>query len=57
MFQEPEAQAKGRMAQSLDSWARRHPGMFTLFLVLLTAGVTLGLLYKTGYALILYQGF
>jgi hypothetical protein len=57
MFQEPESQAKGRMAQSLDSWARRHPGMFTLFLVLLTAGVTLGLLYKTGYALILYQGF
>ena len=57
MFQEPETQAKGRVAQTLESWARAHPGAFTCLLVLLAAGVALGLLYKTGYALILYQGF
>jgi hypothetical protein len=48
---------KDKLALWFEERARRHPGMFTAALVLLATGVTVGLLLKTDYAIVLYQGF
>ena len=40
-----------------DRLGRRHPLVFTAFLVVLTIAVTIGLLMKPTYTLVLYQGF
>jgi hypothetical protein len=57
MFVESKGEAKGHVASRLEGWARQHPGMFTAALVLLAMLVATGLLLKTGYTLVLYQGF
>jgi hypothetical protein len=57
MFVEAKKEAKGRIASWLDDATRRHPRLFTTGLVLMAAVVTVGLLFKTGYTLVLYQGF
>jgi hypothetical protein len=54
MFVEKQAQGADGW---FDTWARKHPGAFTVGLVLLTVAITIGLLYKTNYAIVLYQGF
>jgi hypothetical protein len=41
----------------LEAKARQHPNAFTAFLLVMAVGVTAGLLFKTGYTLVLYQGF
>ena len=57
MFVEPRDGASKGLASWLDGQARQHPNVFTAVLVLLAVGVTVGLLFKTGYTLVLYQGF
>lgn len=57
MFVESKGEAKGRVAAWLEDRARQRPGMFTAALMLLAAVVTIGLLFRAGYTLILYQGF
>lgn len=57
MFAEPQPQAKAAAETWFEKRARRHPGLFTVGLVLLAIGVTVGLLLKTDYAIVLYQGF
>jgi hypothetical protein len=42
---------------TLERFGRKHPGQFTALLILLAAGVTIGLLLKPSYTLVLYQGF
>lgn len=50
----PDAASKsGR----LDAFARRHPALFDIALVVLAVAITLGLLAKPTYTLVLYQGF
>lgn len=48
-----DEQQEGR----LERFGRSHPGMFTGLLILLAACVTIGLLLKPSYTLVLYQGF
>lgn len=50
-------QEKDKVSAWFEARARAHPGVFTVGLVLLAVGVTIGLLYKTTYAIVLYQGF
>jgi hypothetical protein len=57
MFVEQKSETKGRFATWAEKKARRHPGVFTAGLILLAVGVTLGLLYKAGSVIVLYQGF
>jgi hypothetical protein len=57
MFVEAKKEAKGRIASRLEDSARRYPRTFTAALVILAVFVTIGLLFKTGYTLVLYQGF
>jgi hypothetical protein len=57
MFVETGVETKGRVAASLDAFARRHPRAFTAALVLLSAAVTLGLMLNVSPPLVLYQGF
>lgn len=57
MFAETGGKSKDKGPSPLEVWARGHPTAFTVALVLLTILVTLGLLAKPGYTLILYQGF
>lgn len=56
MFVEPKPDET-----ATETWfekrARRRPGVFTGGLVLLAIAVTIGLLFKTDYAIVLYQGF
>ncbi len=56
-FVESKSQGKDELAAWFEKHARRHPGVFTIGLVLLAVGVTIGLLFKTNYAIVLYQGF
>ena len=57
MFVESKGEDKGRVAAWLEDRARQRPGMFTAALMLLAAVVAVGLLFKTGYTLVLYQSF
>jgi len=57
MFAEPQPQAKGGAETWFERRARRHPRVFTAGLVVLAIAVTIGLLLKTDYAIVLYQGF
>jgi hypothetical protein len=57
MFVESKEKSKEGVAAWLEGRAREHPGAFTAVLLLLAIGITTGLLFKTGYTLILYQGF
>ena len=57
MFVEQKSETRGRLASWAEAMARRHPGIFTVSLILLAVCVTLGLLYKTGSVIVLYQGF
>jgi len=57
MFVEAKEQGKGGLAAWFDARARSRPALFTAGLVLLAAAVTIGLLFKTDAAIILYQGF
>lgn len=50
----PDAAGK---SNKLDAFGRRHPGLFDVVLVVLAAAITLGLLAKPTYTLVLYQGF
>ncbi len=54
MFVESKTEAKESW---LEQRARRHPGVFVVVLVLMAAGVTVGLLSKAQTAVVLYQGF
>ncbi|MEQ1608367.1 MAG: hypothetical protein ABL956_05270 [Hyphomonadaceae bacterium] len=57
MFVDPKDKGKTPLDAWFDNWARKHPLLFGAVLVLLTAGVTVGLLAQPGYTLVLYQGF
>lgn len=57
MFIDPKNAGKTPLDIWFDKWARSHPLMFGGVLVLLTVGVTAGLLAQPGYTLVLYQGF
>jgi hypothetical protein len=57
MFIDPKDTSKTPLDVWLEYWARAHPLLFSGGLVLLTIGVTVGLLAKPGYTLVLYQGF
>jgi hypothetical protein len=57
MFVDPKNTGKTLLDAWFDNWARAHPLLFDCALVLLTIGVTLGLLTHPGYTLVLYQGF
>lgn len=50
-------QDEGGLGGWLDARARAHPWLFTCLLVVMMASITLGLLLKTGGAIILYQEF
>jgi hypothetical protein len=50
-------QNQDKLSGWFEARARAHPGVFTAFLVVLAVGITIGLLYKTTYAIVLYQGF
>jgi hypothetical protein len=45
------------LSERLDRFGRRHPRVTTLALLLLTACVTLVLLYRDQAPLVMYQGF
>jgi hypothetical protein len=49
--------SKSGFESRLDAFGRRHPGLFTAALVVLAAAVTVGLLFKPTYTVVLYQGF
>jgi hypothetical protein len=57
MFVETQAGTKGRAARWLEDLARRYPRGFTAALIILTVGLTLGLLLTTSPPIVLYQGF
>lgn len=57
MFIDPKDTSKTPLDIWFEHWARAHPLLFSGGLVLLTIGVTVGLLAKPGYTLVLYQGF
>jgi hypothetical protein len=57
MFVDPKDGGRTRLDAWFESWARAHPRLFTCGLVLLAVGLTIGLLAKPGYTLVLYQGF
>lgn len=56
-FVESKSRGKDKLAAWFEKHARRHPVAFTIGLVLLAIGITIGLLFKTNYAIVLYQGF
>ncbi len=56
MFVE-RTEANDRVEGWFEARARRHPGLATGAIVLLAVGVTVGLLLKTDYSIVLYQGF
>ena len=41
----------------LDAFLRARPRLFTVLLCLIAAGITAGLLYRTEFSTVLYQGF
>ena len=51
-----DGELKGLGAR-LEVKARQHPTAFTAFLLVMAVCVAAGLLLKTGYTLVLYQGF
>jgi hypothetical protein len=57
MFVETKTEGKEGLEQRFDAWARRHPGWFTLVLVVLAIVTTTALLFQTGFTFIMYQGF
>lgn len=57
MFVDPKDTGKTPLDVWFENWARTHPLLFCGVLVLLTIGVTVGLLAQPGYTLVLYQGF
>ena len=57
MLPEKQLEPSSRFSQWLDQFARRYPKGFDLALGLLVVAVTIVLLLKTGYTLVLYQAF
>lgn len=57
MFVDPKGTGQTPLDAWFENWARAHPLLFSGALVLLTVGVTVGLLAQPGYTLVLYQGF
>ena len=57
MFADRQSETSSGAEAWFDAWARRHPRAFTGLLVLIAAAVTVGLLFKTEYAYVMYQGF
>lgn len=57
MLPEHQPVARPKVSKWLEHAALRHPKLFDLALGLLAVLVTIVLLLKTGYTLVLYQGF
>jgi hypothetical protein len=57
MFSEPQPGENGRVARWLEEFARRRPGGFDAFLILLAVAATIILLVQKEYSFVLYQGF
>ena len=57
MFADRQSETSSGAEAWFDAWARRHPRAFTGLLVVIAAAVTVGLLFKTEYAYVMYQGF
>ena len=57
MFVERKPDDNQRAESWLERLARKRPALFTAGLIALAAVVVLGLLYKPGQTIVLYQGF
>jgi hypothetical protein len=57
MFVEKANSDAAGKSSKLDAFARRHPALFDLALVVFAVAITIGLLAKPTYTLVLYQGF
>lgn len=57
MFMDPSVEKQAARETKVDAFLRRRPLVFTLLVCLVAASVTVGLLYRTEYSTVLYQGF
>jgi len=57
MFVEKAKPDSAAKSNKLDDFVRRHPGWLDVALVVLAVAITIGLLAKPTYTLVLYQGF
>jgi hypothetical protein len=57
MFAERKTDASQQAESWFDRLTRKRPILFTGFLIVLAIFVVLGLLYKPGGTVVLYQGF